>query len=142
MFDSYFAKSRVVAASPTAPACLDFMQFRLASCDENHEGCKKRSENKGARLRRLLRIDDSGRNLKVILVETSNIRQKYVALSHCWWSSNDTIETTTMIPKTTMDNLETYKSIGLSELDLTRTFRDALDVTWKLGVEYIWIDSL
>jgi hypothetical protein len=140
MFGFSFAKSRGVASSSTAPECLDFIRSRLASCDENHEDCKKRSENEAARPKRLLRIDDSGDSLKVLLVETSDMRQKYAALSHCWGSSNDT--PTTMIPKTTKENLESHKSIGLSELSLTRTFRDALDVTRKLGVEYIWIDSL
>lgn len=90
----------------------------------------------------MLRIGDSSDSLKVFLVETSDMRQKYAAFSHCWGSSNETAETTTIIPKTTTQNLEIHKSIGLSELSLTRIFRDALDVTRKLGVEYIWIDSL
>lgn len=114
-----FAKSRVVSLSSTAPECLDLIRSWLASCVENHEDCKRtRSDNEAASPKRLLRIDDSGDSLNVVLVETSDIRQKYLytALSHCWGSKDG------RIPKTTKENVETYKSIGLLEQELSRTF--------------------
>jgi hypothetical protein len=91
----------------------------------------------------LLKIDASGDVLKVVLVEPSDTSQGYIALSHCWGTSKDSQQTpSTVPPKTNTTNLENYKSAGISESSLTKTFRDALDITWKLGAEYMWIDSL
>jgi Heterokaryon incompatibility protein (HET) len=64
----------------------------------------------------------------------------YVALSHCWGQQSG-FELSTL-PKTTKENLVFHKSKGLLEQDLTRTFRNAIDVTRKLDVQYLWIDSL
>ncbi|KAG7409053.1 Kelch repeat-containing protein [Fusarium oxysporum f. sp. rapae] len=69
----------------------------------------------------------------VKLVEPAE-RVKYVALSHCWGTSE---------PFTT-----TYATIGDRkagfpfELNIPKTFQDAIKVTRKLGVRYLWIDSL
>jgi hypothetical protein len=56
-----------------------------------------------------------------------------VALSHCWGSS---------IPvTTTLDKLDTHKT-AIKLNTLPRTFRDAIEITRKLGFSYLWIDSL
>lgn len=61
---------------------------------------------------------------------------KYIALSHCWGNPS-----TSRIPTTTIATLSERKStIPLSSL--TKTFQDAIAVTQKLGIRYIWIDSL
>lgn len=57
----------------------------------------------------------------------------YIALSHCWGG---------MVPTTTtLATLEQHqREIRFSELP--RTFRDAITVTRKLNIQYLWIDSL
>lgn len=56
----------------------------------------------------------------------------YVALSHCWGQS---------IPLVT-----TSKNISSSQLEITsklpKTFADAVRVTRRLGIRYLWIDAL
>ncbi|OCK98446.1 HET-domain-containing protein [Cenococcum geophilum 1.58] len=67
-----------------------------------------------------------------------NDRMKYVALSHCWG-----IPTKEEKLKfcTTDDNIESrLRMFSLSELP--KTFRDAIQVTRELGVQYLRIDSL
>ena len=60
-------------------------------------------------------------------------RGKYCTLSYRW--------TTSSLLVTTTANLELHKSrISLS--DLPPTLRDAIIVTRKLGVRYLWIDAL
>lgn len=117
------------------------MRSRLAHCHENHEDCKS-SEREKSRPKRLLKIDDGGDPVKVLLLETVDTSYKYVALSHCWGPNYDAAGRPNMIPLTTKANLDRHQSCGLSGPSLTRTFRDVLDVTKKLGIEYLWIDSL
>ena len=58
----------------------------------------------------------------------------YATLSHCWGS-------TKMPLRTTKDNLETHLQ-GFDELLLPKTFRDAITISRKLGIQFLWIDSL
>jgi hypothetical protein len=58
---------------------------------------------------------------------------RYVTLSHCWGS--------VQIVKLLRSNLEEFtRRIPLSRLP--KTFREAIAVTHRLGVRYIWIVSL
>jgi hypothetical protein len=72
-------------------------------------------------------------NSFVALVETAGQRGRYIALSHCWGKSPRLI--------TTKSTLEVYKD-GISISALPKTFGDAVTITKKLGVKYLWIDSL
>lgn len=60
-------------------------------------------------------------------------RAEYVALSHCWGGEIDI--------KLGVENLGKFK-IGLPFKDLAANFQDAIEVTRKLGIRYLWIDSL
>jgi len=71
----------------------------------------------------------------VRLCDSSNIPASapYITLSHCWGSLE--------IFKLVSSNLEALmQQIPLSKL--TNNFRDVIDLTKRLGVEYVWIDSL
>jgi hypothetical protein len=57
----------------------------------------------------------------------------YLTLSHCWGQSVQC--------KLLESNLESYEeSVPIDQL--TRTFKEAVDLTWRLGFRYIWIDAL
>lgn len=67
------------------------------------------------------------------LLETHGQRGMYLTLSHCWG--------TVPITTTTKSNLEAHKaSIPLDSLPLN--FQHAVDFTRRLGMQYLWIDSL
>ena len=58
----------------------------------------------------------------------------YTALSHCWGALKNAV-------CTTEENLHSH----LAELDfdsLSKTCRDAISITRKLGIRYLWIDSI
>lgn len=59
--------------------------------------------------------------------------ETYTALSHCW-GREATITTT-------VSNFRTMKA-GFPITALSKTFRDAIEVTRRLQMRYIWIDSL
>lgn len=60
----------------------------------------------------------------------------YVALSHCWGPSK-----TPPSSKTTKDNLASFKHEILTST-LPTSFQDAVYITRKLNIRYLWIDSL
>lgn len=138
ILDSAFAIARMVPSDSTAPESIDFIRSQLVSCDKTHDHCKKMQEDVTTWPKRLLKIDQSRDDANVILVENSEKSRKYIALSHCWGKKG----TSTEPLKTISKDLEKHMSTGIPELSRTKTFRDAMDVSRKLGIQYIWIDSL
>ncbi|CAG8951082.1 hypothetical protein HYFRA_00006480 [Hymenoscyphus fraxineus] len=62
-----------------------------------------------------------------------NKRPQYAALSHCWGDKD--------FFKLSQSNLpEVLEEIPLQHL--TKTFRDAITITQRLGLSFLWIDSL
>jgi hypothetical protein len=59
----------------------------------------------------------------------------YICLSHCW--GNDSLS----ILRTTDATLEDFQN-SIPWEDLPNTFRDAIQFTYRLGLRYLWIDSL
>jgi Heterokaryon incompatibility protein (HET) len=59
---------------------------------------------------------------------------RYVALSYCWGKNPNHLLLTSQ-------NIEDLcKGVEVSTLD--KTFREAIEFTTRLGLEYIWIDAL
>lgn len=63
--------------------------------------------------------------------------RKYLALSHPWGSP----ATNTMF-RTLQSNLIDFMEEGVMVTNLPRTFQDAIWITQRLSVRYLWIDSL
>ena len=57
---------------------------------------------------------------------------QYAALTHCW---GGTVES-----ELTEGNHEALQTIPIESLD--RNFRDAVDITHKMGLDFLWIDLL
>jgi len=72
-------------------------------------------------------------NGKVVLEEGIE-PHRYACLSHCWGPSQSLIKTLTA----TIDEFK--QEIPWERL--SRTFQDAADISRRLGIHYIWIDSL
>jgi hypothetical protein len=65
-------------------------------------------------------------------IKGSNDR-RYAALSHCWGTKEFFV--------TTEANFEQNKN-GIEWDDLSKTFQDAVQITRRLGLRYLWVDSL
>jgi len=79
-------------------------------------------------------IQVSGANPRVVsLLETHGLRYSYTVLSHCWGGVVGSI--------TTKANYEHRKHVMHLD-DLSANFRDAIFVTRRLGINYLWVDSL
>jgi hypothetical protein len=126
------------AATSDSPDCIEFITSQLQLCDETYEDCKnlwRRTIRKSPA--RLLRIDSIAVP-KLVLEDSSDQDRRYVALSHCWGKDSEEYK----MPKTCRENIEEHKTEGLLLSSLTKTFQDAVYLTLKLGLDFIWIDSL
>jgi hypothetical protein len=69
----------------------------------------------------------------VCIIRTNGKRAHYVALSHCWGGP--------ITPVLTTKNLDEFQKELLVQ-QLPANFRDAITITQKLGIKYLWVDSL
>lgn len=70
---------------------------------------------------------------EVRLVENLSVSGQYMTLSYCWGSSR---------PLTTTRGTLQQRKTKIALEDLPKTFRDAVHITRRLGIPYLWIDSL
>lgn len=102
----------------------------IRDCTNYHDRCK--SDLPRVLPTRVLDVSTRGTN-HVRLVEAHGTGF-YTALSHCWGKSEHLFTTT----KATLKQRLT----GISLEELPRTFLDAVLITQRLGVQYLWIDAL
>jgi hypothetical protein len=131
----HMQRSRPILARPGSAFNSKTISAWIHSCDQNH-ACQPKSET-------LLptRVLDVGENQSnslrlVSLTRGHRISGKYLALSHRWGSP-----TIHKMFQTLTSNLETFKE-GIEVRSLPRTFRQAVEITRSLRVQYLWIDSL
>ena len=122
----------VVVGKQTKPAeeQLGLAKKWIQDCQRNHSHCG-RSPGKLP-----TRVIDVGvvEKQEPVLVETKpESIAHYMTLSHCW-GIKPVIRTT----KATLQSHLTELPLG----KLPNTFRDAIVITRRLGIRYLWIDSL
>ncbi len=113
---------------------FDFVQSMLQKCLTTHTSCVQPSSLTPPK--RLLNI--SGDQIKLAEPSSDDVylwtsAKKYAALSHCWGP--------TVPIKTLHETIEQFK-MGINWHDLTATFQDGITVARRLGIDWIWIDSL
>jgi hypothetical protein len=112
-----------------------FFLFRewVRHCVEEHEQCSRplTSPKLPTRVLDVEGGTSSPENLR--LFHTGQVSGRYIALSHRWGEYTPLKTTKTLIG---------IHSEEILLADLPRTFRDAVMVTRKLGIRYLWIDCL
>lgn len=121
---------------PASQETQDKVHAWLQNCKNEHPGCGKFAAP-GFLPTRLIDVGGLPEFQDPVLVATQKFNSStaisYATLSHCWGS--------TVHLKTTSATLDEHeRSIPFSTLN--RTFRDAIEVTRSLGLQYLWIDSL
>lgn len=102
------------------------------NCQDRHGSCETVHSAKFPTRVLDLGTPDEQSN-KVSLLETPSKRGQFGTLSHCWPSG----ETVT----TTLATIESRKR-GIAMLNLPRSFQNAIVLFHKLGIRYVWVDSL
>lgn len=110
------------------------------SCLSNHPECSNARTATYWIPRRLLEIDDGDHGLDMRLIESSEkslpIGTKFAALSHVWGDVNAS-PPLRLLPS----NFGQLKN-RIRESELPKNFADAARVCARLGIRYLWIDSL
>ena len=112
----------------------------LQDCGKRHTCVKRHPDLEFAEKELPTRVLDvySPENQSKLRVYESKEKKygKYMALSHRWGED----EHRRPLSMTKANRHRLLKSINFG--DLPKTFQDAVDVTRKLGIRYLWIDSL
>ncbi|EWZ36568.1 hypothetical protein FOZG_10561 [Fusarium oxysporum Fo47] len=108
------------------------IQSWIKECVGTHEGCRSQIQDQSASFTCPKRLLDLS-NGTLVLRENLGQNLRYACLSHCWGKIN--------IVKTTTQTIGSFKTeVPLDQL--SKTFRDAVDICRGLGIIYLWIDSL
>ncbi|OAL00740.1 HET-domain-containing protein [Phaeosphaeriaceae sp. SRC1lsM3a] len=101
-------------------------------CQSSHPMCKLSAPLSAFTPTRLVEIIGNG-HIMLRLCERLETCEPYSAISHCWGDS----QPLTLTRDTTSDLFH-----GISLKRLPKTFQDAIAVTRRFGLRYLWIDSL
>ncbi|KAG4428236.1 hypothetical protein IFR05_016281 [Cadophora sp. M221] len=125
------SSTAVVHPNPLDPSTIARLQTWIKICDQEHEDCH--DESLPVLPTRVLDLGEPGFTGNVKLVETNGRHGQYIALSHCWGTSNSFL--------TTRDTIESRKN-GFLPDQAPATFREAIMLARRLEIRYLWIDSL
>ncbi|KAE8362738.1 HET-domain-containing protein [Aspergillus caelatus] len=118
-----------------APQYFALIELWIKRCESDHPECKVMRENSLVNPKRLLQISSTLGESRVYLVQVGKFDSpRYTALSYCWGNTPGF--------KTTRQNLEVYTTEGIMISKLPRTYQYAIDITKRIGCEYVWIDSI
>ncbi|CCC06179.1 unnamed protein product [Sordaria macrospora k-hell] len=109
----------------------------IGQCSVSHPSChvRIRDDSRDRKPTRLLFVGDLV-NPSVNLCETKTMdlsRTDYMTLSHCWGDG---------VPLRLLHGNYNKFLAGIEFSEIPKTFRDAIDATRRLSVQYLWIDSL
>ncbi|RYP32142.1 hypothetical protein DL767_005378 [Monosporascus sp. MG133] len=125
------ADPSIIPVLPDASSEYEFELCRqwIQLCDTSHAHAKAHDSPLPTRI---IDVGTLGSDYVRLRITNGNVRGKYIALSHRW--HNDT-------PTTIKENVHDRRSaIKLSSLP--QIYQDAILLTRKLHVRFIWIDSL
>ncbi|KAI1878449.1 uncharacterized protein JN550_000631 [Neoarthrinium moseri] len=131
----------VLDSRTNSAGALSQMKSWLRQCKGEHSRCV-RSQKKIVVPKRLIDVGTVCTD-KIVVVETDKLStpvDKYMTLSHCWGDP----ELSPPILKLTQENEGPFTdpSTGIRSSRLPKNFRQAIGLTRRLGVRYIWIDAL
>jgi hypothetical protein len=104
----------------------------LQACKDHHD-CGSASED-GWYPKRLIHVGNEEQSPRLIVPKDERPEGGYAALSHCWGEDPDFLMLTS-------DNLSDL-CVEIQLHSLPASFRDAVMTCRRIGIPYIWIDSL
>jgi hypothetical protein len=77
--------------------------------------------------------DDSQVPRLILSTDLGNTEQRYITLSYCWGTSGNLVTTTSNL-------YERQSELAID--DMPKTLKDAISITRRLGVQFLWVDAL
>jgi len=122
----------VATESNDSHASFEIIRWWLKDCCQNHKTCNKIPANIELPTR-LLDLGEANK-LEPRVCSSNDLPHdtKYATLSHCWGKLEFT-----RLTRDTLDSMQ----IEVPVVQLTKTFREGMEITKRLGCRYLWIDS-
>ncbi|OAL46641.1 HET-domain-containing protein [Pyrenochaeta sp. DS3sAY3a] len=114
----------------SSTATLAKVQAWIRKCQQTHKFCSLQQSQPNTLPRRV--IDVTADPVRVL--ETDEGEGHYACLSHCWGGVEPSCRTTS--------GTLAANQRGIAWDTMPKTFQDAVDFTRRLGLKYIWIDSI
>ena len=128
---AHFKPVPVISKRSDAPECFSRVGRWISECDAGHKDCELPEEVPLPT--RVVDVNPTPDGLQPVLVETNGTFGRYAALSYSWGKS---------LPlKLTRSSIQPFKS-GIPWSKIPKTLQDAMAITHRLGLRYIWIDAL
>jgi hypothetical protein len=110
---------------------FEIIRWWLKDCYQNHKLCNKILANFELPTR-LLDLGETNK-LEPRMCYSNDLPYdtKYATLSHCWGELE--------FARLTRDSLESMQ-VEIPMVQLTKTFREGMEITKRLGCRYLWID--
>lgn len=126
-----FIPTRPPLSDPASDLTYSFVEDWIKDCDKNHN-CMLQSTLLPKGVIKVGNINSG----TVRLIEMSHLQNRYVALSYCWGNTASDRQVLTF-KQNLADHLR-----GIDLADLPKTIQDAVVVTRRLKLEYLWVDAL
>ncbi|KAK1977645.1 heterokaryon incompatibility protein-domain-containing protein [Colletotrichum cereale] len=120
---------------------FQILHLWLRNCDSYHQDCRLTRES--SLPTRLIDVGPTGSPV-LRLVETAGGipgDTRYIALSHRWGDSKKHRPFCTRLKDNNGHDIESFKR-SIPFQDVPQTFKDAFEATRRLGIRYLWIDSV
>src|SRR2546429_4474745 len=122
---------REISSDPVSEANINITNNWIQSCSTTHRICRNLEDT--VLPTRVIDVGSPDGSKEPFLFISEGCVGRYIALSYCWGGEQSI--------KTTVDSLEAHKrKIELSTL--SQSLQDAVTVTRKLKIQYLWIDAL
>ncbi len=136
--DDYTNEQRSSARENFSESAVAQFSLWIEQCQSRHPKCRDAQMISATRHilpTRLLHLMSAPEGGQVKLCSSGTLRYgiKYATLSHCWGGVCKRVLTT--------KELSTFEQ-GIAIKSLPKTFQDAVEVTRRLGLHYLWIDAL
>lgn len=125
-----FIKGRPISPRPTSEASINQAKSWINDCLHNHPECPLPTSTPLPK--RVLKASPDAKSLS-LYTPSKGQNAPYTALSYCWGEAQSFT--------TTLSTLSLVTA-GFQTSELPQTLQDAVALTGKLGLEYLWIDSL
>jgi hypothetical protein len=117
-----------VCPDSSSEECMNLVREWVASCVNGHKLCTQLTSSSSFVPTRLIDVGGEPR-----LIETGGVKREYTYLSHVWGDSPPTMTT-----RSTYSAFQ--KNIPFDSI--SNTLQEAIILTRKLSISWIWIDSL
>ena len=127
---AYIILGRPIGKTTLSDESMEWASTCIETCISDHPKCG----NWPGRLpKRILDFENVTMKNSIRLIEAGGKYERYATLSYCWGRGTFfTLE---------IGNMEQFKS-GIELSQLPQTLKDAVGVTQRLGLRYLWVDAL